>query len=251
MCLVHRGDYSFTIFFASQFHYKGLTCCCTEAEEPLSLKSVVSITCEHHSLCLKFLLKWWTGRLGWRDKSLRSLLRTYWANIPTEMETDGHVEQVAADWKRGRWVLLECTQRLFTVPVCAAATAPTVGTYSRRISSMKVRPNLFEKSHIRFELFGLRLTESPPCSLSVWMAPSDAHRHMQARWRSPRGADTRSGAQENQTPPHHFHRGAAGRTGRAVPAESVSRCEHKGETGTEYPLKRRTSGGESVVKHGK
>ncbi|XP_029024055.1 homeobox protein goosecoid-2 [Betta splendens] len=29
MCLVHRGDYSFT-FFSSQFHYKGLTHCCTE-----------------------------------------------------------------------------------------------------------------------------------------------------------------------------------------------------------------------------
>ncbi len=50
MCLVHRGDYSFTIFFASQFHYKGLTHCCRErrsrgaAELELSQRRCVSIS---------------------------------------------------------------------------------------------------------------------------------------------------------------------------------------------------------------
>lgn len=48
MCLVHRGDYSFTIFFASQFHYKGLARCCRQrrsrrAAEPELSKSVPMI----------------------------------------------------------------------------------------------------------------------------------------------------------------------------------------------------------------
>lgn len=90
-------------------------------------------------------------------------------------------------------------------------------------------------------------TRSPPCSLSVRMAPSDARRHMQARRRSQRGADTRSGAEENQTAPHYFHRGAAGRTGGTVPAESVSGCEHEGETSTAHSLKRRKSRGRTAA----
>lgn len=92
-------------------------------------------------------------------------------------------------------------------------------------------------------------TRSPPCSLSVWMAPTGAHRHMQARRCSQRGADTRSGAEENQTSPHYFHRRAAGRTGGTVPAQSVSRCEHKGETSTAHSLKGRKSRGRTAVSH--
>ena len=70
---------------------------------------------------------------------------------------------------------------------------------------------------------------------------------MQAGRSSQGGADARSGAEEDQTSPHNFHRGAAGRTGGAVPAEPVSRCEHKGETGTAHSLKRRKGRGKTVV----
>lgn len=80
-----------------------------------------------------------------------------------------------------------------------------------------------------------------PCSLPVRVAPSGAPRPLQVRRRSPRGAELGSGAQANQAPPHHFHRGAAGRAGGAVPAEPVSRCKHQGEAGAE----RTPEGGES------
>lgn len=74
------------------------------------------------------------------------------------------------------------------------------------------------------------------CSLPVRVASSSAARPLQVRRRSPRGADPGSGAQANQTPPHYFHRGAAGRAGGALPAESVSRCKHEGEAGTAHTL---------------
>lgn len=80
-----------------------------------------------------------------------------------------------------------------------------------------------------------------PCSLPVRVAPCTAARPLQVRRRSPRGAELGSGAQANQAPPHHFHRGAAGRTGGAVPAEPVSGCKHQGEAGAE----RTPEGGES------
>lgn len=89
----------------------------------------------------------------------------------------------------------------------------------------------------------------PPCRLSVWMAPSDVLQPMQAGRGSQRGAVSRSGAEADQTPPHHFHGGAAGRTGGAVPAEPVSRCEHKGEISTAHSLKRGKSRGKSAVSH--
>lgn len=90
---------------------------------------------------------------------------------------------------------------------------------------------------------------SPPCSLSIRMPSADTHRPMQVRRCSQRWASARSGAEANQTSPHYFHRGAAGRTGGAVPAEPVSRCEHKGETSTAHTLKRRKSGGKTTVSH--
>lgn len=80
-----------------------------------------------------------------------------------------------------------------------------------------------------------------PCSLPVRVAPSSAARALQVRRRSPRGAELGSGAQADQAPPHHFHRGAAGRAGGAVPAEPVSGRKHQGEAGTE----RTPEGGES------
>lgn len=119
----------------------------------------------------------------------------------------------------------------------------------------KTKPTIFTRRVTSVYLFWTLVahwpkTRSPPCSLSVWMAPSDALRLMQARRCPQRGADTRrSGAQANQTPPHYFHRGAAGRTGGAVPAESVSRCEHEGETSTAHSLTRGKSRGKTAVKH--
>ncbi|XP_073334516.1 LOW QUALITY PROTEIN: homeobox protein goosecoid-2-like [Pagrus major] len=62
MCLVHRGDYSFSIFFASQFHYKGLTRCYRErrsrgaAEAELS-KSVVCQYPVITTACVEFSLE--------------------------------------------------------------------------------------------------------------------------------------------------------------------------------------------------
>lgn len=81
------------------------------------------------------------------------------------------------------------------------------------------------------------------------MAPGDAHRAVQAGGRSQRGADAQSGAEANQASPHYIHRGAAGRTGGAVPAEPVSRCEHEGDTSTAHSLKRGKGRGKTVVSH--
>lgn len=81
------------------------------------------------------------------------------------------------------------------------------------------------------------------------MGPCDALKHMQAGGGSSRGAVIWSGAEENQAPPHHLHRGAAGCTGGAVPAEPVPRCEHTREISTTHSLKRRKSRGKSGVPH--
>lgn len=91
-----------------------------------------------------------------------------------------------------------------------------------------------------------------PCSPPVRAASSSAAGPLQVRGRSPRGADPGSGAQANQTPPHYFHRGAAGRAGGALPAESVSGCKHEGEAGAAHTLeggksRGRTCGAQRVL----
>lgn len=62
-----------------------------------------------------------------------------------------------------------------------------------------------------------------------------------------RGGTPRTGAEENQTPPHHLHRGAAGRSGGAFPAESVPRCEHEGEASAADTPERGKSGGDDSL----
>lgn len=89
----------------------------------------------------------------------------------------------------------------------------------------------------------------PPCSLSIRMDPGGALKPMQARRSSQRWAVTRSGAEADQTSPHYFHRGAAGRTGGAVPAEPVPRCEHEREISTAHSLERRKGRGKTAVTH--
>lgn len=79
------------------------------------------------------------------------------------------------------------------------------------------------------------------------MAHSNVHRPMQAGRCSQGGAVAQSGAEANQTTPHYFHRGAAGCTGGAVPAEPVSRCDHEGETSTAHSLKGRKSRGKTAT----
>lgn len=85
------------------------------------------------------------------------------------------------------------------------------------------------------------------------MAPgSSSHRcSLQAGGRSQRegGADVQAGAEADQAAPDHLHRGAAGCTGGAVPAEPVSRREHEGEAGSEDTPEGRESGGETVASH--
>lgn len=84
----------------------------------------------------------------------------------------------------------------------------------------------------------------------VQLDRNEARRPPRARRPSQRGGggrgrgEPRPGAEENQTSPHHFYRGAAGRSGGALPTESVSRREHKGETGAADTFKRGKSGGE-------
>lgn len=82
------------------------------------------------------------------------------------------------------------------------------------------------------------------------MELSDALRVLQAGRRSQGGAGVRSGAEENQTSPHNIHRGTAGRTGGAVSAESVSRCEHEGETCTAHSPERRKSRSKTAAAFG-
>lgn len=70
---------------------------------------------------------------------------------------------------------------------------------------------------------------------------------MQARRKYPqRGAVLQSGPEAHPATPHHIHREPAGRSGRAVPSEPVSRCENAGKTSTEYSFTRRASRGRQL-----
>lgn len=189
---------------------------------------------------ITFFFKSWKGWLGWRDKNYPSPLTTYWAGIP-------HVQPPALLWGNEQPVLQQCKWRLLTAPASAAASAQTVETCSTRNSSTTVGAPLFHPwtfiwplSHLAFSVNWAEIL-CLLCSRPVWVAPSSAARALQGRRRSARGAELGSGAQANQAPPHHFHRGAAGRARGAVPAEPVSGCKHQGEAGTEHT----PEGGES------
>ena len=66
--------------------------------------------------------------------------------------------------------------------------------------------------------------------------------------RSQRRAVAHARSKTHQTAPHHLHRGPAGGSGAAVPAEPVPGRPHQGEAGPAGAATRRAGGGvESVV----
>lgn len=218
MCLVHRGDYRFTFFFSFflPFCYKFQTRCSAEADQQLSQSG--------EELLWTSLLMFWI-RDGWTDQEANADVSFYYRE---------HTEQISRRQWRSKVSGIE--------PESGGSGGGPDGGLSPRL------PVLL--------LLLLPLWRPAP----GWPEPrgwaqvqldrNEARRPPQARRPSQTGGgrggggEPRPGAEENQTSPHHFYRGAAGRSGGALPTESVSRCEHKGETGAADTFKRGKSGGE-------
>lgn len=216
MCLVHRGDYRFIFLFLFFLpsRYKGRTRCSTEADQQLSQI--------WQELLWSSLLMFWNkdGRTDQEAKAKASF--HYWEH--TEQIPQQQQMSEVSGIRRGRG---------------ESGPGPD-GGLSLCLPVLLLLLPLWRPAPGWFQ---------PQRRAQVQLDRSEARRPPQARRPSQRGGGgkPRTGAEENQTPPHHFHRGAAGRSGGALPAESVSRCQHKGETSAADALERGKSGGDDEL----